>query len=77
MPQAPAAPVTAGQIEQTKSVARAVLADLAKAGMRQAPGQGLTALHDGPDPGAEMSSAVTAAIAAHRASAATPDPVRA
>jgi hypothetical protein len=41
------------------------------------PGQGLTVLHNVPDPGAEMSAAVTAALVAHRASAAAPNPVRA
>jgi hypothetical protein len=75
MPQA--APIIAGPIEKARSAARAVLADLAKTGMRQAPGQGLTVLHNVPDPGAEMSAAVTAALAAHRASAAAPNPVRA
>jgi hypothetical protein len=77
MPQAPAAQITAEQIEQAKSDARALLADLAKAGMRQAPGQGLTAVQLLPDPGAEISMAVTAAIAAHRVFPAWQYPTRA
>jgi hypothetical protein len=64
--QPPVPEITAAHIEKARSDARSLLAGLAKAGMTQPPGYGLTGPHSMPDPGAQISAAVTAALAAYR-----------
>ena len=62
-PQPPIPPMTSPQIAKARTDARNLLTGLARIGAACAPGQGLTALHLVPDQGAQISAAVTAAIA--------------
>jgi hypothetical protein len=56
-------PMSTASIEQAKTEARAMLAGLAKLGAACAPGQGMTAIRIAPEPGAQITASVTAALA--------------
>jgi hypothetical protein len=58
----PLPPMTAARIEKAKGEARDLLAGLARLGASCQPGQGMTAIRLAPDPGAQISAAVTAAL---------------
>jgi hypothetical protein len=61
-PQAPLPPMSSASMEKAKTEARAMLAGLAKLGTTCAPGQGMTAIRIAPEPGAQITAAVTAAL---------------
>lgn len=58
----PLPPVAAARVEKARGEARNLLAGLAKLGAASQPGQGMTAIHLAPDPGAQITAAVTAAL---------------
>jgi hypothetical protein len=58
--QTPLPPMTAARIEKAKNEARDLLAGLARLGAQS--GQGMTAIRIAPDPGAQITAAVTAAF---------------
>jgi hypothetical protein len=62
-PQAPLPPMSTASLEQAKTEARAMLAGLAKLGAACAPGQGMTAIRIAPEPGAQITASVVAALA--------------
>lgn len=63
MPKAALPPMSPASIEKAKAEARTMLAGLAKAGAACAPGNGMTAAHLHPDPGAQITASITAALA--------------
>jgi hypothetical protein len=75
-PRAPAPRLTTGQIEKAKSDARTLLAGLAKAGIPADLMQDLATLRITPDTGAQISAAVTAALAAHQVPTIPQNPAR-
>ncbi|HEY1412070.1 MAG TPA: hypothetical protein VGF36_08010, partial [Rhodopila sp.] len=76
MPHVALPPITPAAIEKAKAEARSMLADLARLGTACAPGDGLTALHLHPDPGAKLSASITAAFAAMKSERPAPNPPR-
>jgi hypothetical protein len=58
----PLPPMTTGRLEKAKDEARDLMAGIARLGAACAPGQGLTAIHHTPSPGAQMTAAVAAAL---------------
>jgi hypothetical protein len=65
-PRAPVSQPTTAQIEKARNEARAIMAALAKGDLLKGQGQGMTAIHMAPDPGAEISAGVMAAMARHQ-----------
>jgi hypothetical protein len=63
MPRSALPPMSPASIEKAKAEARIMLAGLAKAGAACAPGNGMTAAHLHPDPGAQITASITAALA--------------
>jgi hypothetical protein len=63
VPQAPLPPMSSASMEKAKTEARAMLAGLAKLGAACAPGQGMTAIRIAPEPGAQITASVAAALA--------------
>jgi hypothetical protein len=62
-PQTPLPPMTAARVDKAKGEARDILTGLARLGRAIPPGQGMTAIRIAPDPGAQITAAVTAALA--------------
>jgi hypothetical protein len=69
-------PMSTASIEQAKTEARAMLAGLAKLGATCAPGQGMTAIRIAPEPGAQITASVAAALAEMKSRNAAQNPPR-